>query len=671
MSQPASPIRRVVLFKHGIGHFERESKVVGDSTLTLTFKQSEVSDVLKSLTVLDEGGGHVSSVSYDSTKPLEKLLSEVAIDIPDQGSLVGLLPQVKGARVRLHTGVSEPIEGNIVGIDSSERSIGDAVVRVTLLSVLTELGEVRSYDLYQLAGLQILDVALRRDLDFYLKTQLSSKKKDSKSFTFFAQGEGERTIRMSYTLEAPVWKATYRILLGEEGKGPMIQGWAVVDNTQDEDWEDVQLSLISGLPVSFRHDLYTPRYIRRPEVAVRETTGVLPPEMEDGMMDLMVEEAEMSLRAAPMMAMAPPAGRGMLSEAKRKSSEKFDKQSALSSTPTQVRERKIGDLFEYEIEHPVTIRRNQSALVPIVLREFAGQPVLLYNKANRAENPIRCVDFKNSTGLTLEGGPVTVIESGRYVGEAMLETIKPDEDRLVPYSVELSVRVLDNVESFTRDVHKVVIRKKTFVAHAYQVQQTVYQFDNRSSQEYSLALEHPRMQGWSLFDTPKAAETTENLWRFRTSLPPGVSKFTVKQKSTQLTRIGLADFRDEHLSLWIENDYLDKSTVKSLRALLALQHEVAGIEAVIKELDAERDGVHKEQGRIRDNLKALGDRPSEKELRERYVASLGAHETRLGAIAEEIKAKKTERDASRARVETALSQIEFEKDLASPSTECP
>src|SRR5207302_8220399 len=174
------------------------------------------------------------------------------------------------------------VEGSVLGIDTTERQTGDGVVHVVLVSLLTDSGEVRSFDLHHLAGLKILDAALRRDLDYYLRTQLSAKKKDSRTFTFFAQGQGRRTIRLSYTLEAPVWKATYRIILGEEGKPPLIQGWAVVDNTQDEDWENVQLALIAGLPISFVHDLYTPRYIRRPVVAVQETTGVLPPEVEEG-----------------------------------------------------------------------------------------------------------------------------------------------------------------------------------------------------------------------------------------------------------------------------------------------------------------------------------------------------------------------------------------------------
>src|SRR5438105_651207 len=165
-----------------------------------------------------------------------------------------------------------------------------------------------------------------------------------------------------------------------------------------------------------------------------------------------------------------------------------DRATVASSAPAQVRERKLGDLFEYEIEHPVTIRRNQSALVPIVLRPFEGRPVLLYNKTTRAENPMRCVELKNTTGLTLEGGPLTVLEGGSYVGEAMLETTKPDDQRLVPYAVELAVTVLDNVDSHDDKVHRVIIRKGTLKAQYTQVQQTTYSFNNKSDAEQTIYL---------------------------------------------------------------------------------------------------------------------------------------------------------------------------------------
>src|SRR5438093_6039156 len=147
----ALPITRLVLYHHGVGYFERHGSVAGDATLLLTFKQAEVSDVLKSLTVLDLDGGHIASVSYDSTKPLEQLLAEVALSIPDQGSLVGLLPQLKGARVAIRPSArsmtmtsaeGDPVEGALLGVDSAERQTADGIVRSFLVSLLSDEGEI-------------------------------------------------------------------------------------------------------------------------------------------------------------------------------------------------------------------------------------------------------------------------------------------------------------------------------------------------------------------------------------------------------------------------------------------------------------------------------------------------------------------------------------------------
>jgi hypothetical protein len=669
---------RIILYKHGVGYFEREGPVEGDAALALTFRQAEVSDVLKSLTVLDLDGGHVASVSYDSTKPLEQLLADVALSIPDQGSLVGLLPQIKGARIRVQSAKpgsmgglglggapagQDGTEGVLLGVDTAERQTADGITKAVMLSLLTDAGEVRTFDLLGLGKLEILDPALRRDLDYYLRTQLSAKKKDARTFTFFAQGQGTRTIRLSYTLEAPVWKATYRILLEEEGKPPMIQGWAVVDNTQDEDWEDVRLSLIAGLPVSFVHDLYTPRYIRRPVVEVKETTGVLPPEVEEGMLAEAMDQSLSLLRsegmaAAPagaakarMRAMGGGGGRGG-----------YGGGSAVSSTPAQVRERKLGDLFEYEIEHPVTIRRNQSALVPIVLRSFEGRPVLLYNEATRAENPMRCVEFKNTTGLTLEGGPLTVLEGGSYVGEAMLETTKPDDQRLVPYAVELAVTVLDNVDSHDDKVHRVVIRKGVLKTQYAQVSQTTYSLKNKSDAEQTAYLEHPRGgKEWKLFDTPEPHEVTENYWRFRFALAPKkVSQFVVKQRHVLSQQFGLSDVSDQQLALWISARYLDAATEKLLREVVDLRQKTAGIEAQIARLEKERDAIHAEQKRIRENLGSLGDRPSEKDLRERFVRTLNTQEDRLEAIERELRQRQDEREKCREEIGTLLAGLEYD-----------
>jgi hypothetical protein len=654
------PITQVVLYKHGVGHFERRTTVDGDATLALTFKQAEVSDVLKSLTVLDLDGGHISSVSYDSTKPLAQLLAEVALSIPDRGSLVGLLPQIKGARVAVRPTPEERVEGILLGVDATRRHTAEGVVRVVLVSLLTDGGEVRSFDLHALAGLEVLDPALRADLDYYLRTQLSAKKKDARTFTLFAQGQGTRTLVVSYTLEAPVWKATYRIILGEEGRPPTVQGWAVVDNTQDEDWEGVKLSLVAGLPVSFVHDLYTPRYLRRPVVEVKETTGVLPPEVEAGLATESVDSmlAEFTDDAVTLGAPAPAAAR----MPRARDRVPAESRSAVSSMPAQVRERKLGDLFEYQIEHPVTIKRNQSALVPIVLRPFEGRPVLLHNADTRRENPMRCVEFNNTTGLTLEGGPVTVLEGGSYVGEAMLETLKPSEERLVPYAVELGVRVLDNVDSWTQDVHRVVIREGRLTTFSTQVSRTTYTFDNKSEVEQVVYLDHARGgPEWALTDTPAPVQTTENYWRFKLPLPAkGPTTFAVQRQLVVQRVQALRDVPATQLAYWLEQHHVDARTEQVLRQVVEAQQQVAERETRLRQLEEERQRIHGEQGRIRENLQALGDRADERELRQRFVRTLGAQEDRLEQIAAEAQTRAAERDAGRQRVGALLAGLEYD-----------
>ena len=674
------PVKRVVLYKHGVGYFEREGAVSGDQSVALTFKQREVSDVLKSLTVLDLDGGTVAAVSYDATTPVEHLLAEIALTIPDAGSLIGLLPQLKGARVGVRpVGERETTAGVILGVDRSDTRTPTGIVVQPRLCVLTDAGEVKTFDLFDVT-VQLLDESLRKDLDFYLRTQLASKKKDARAFTLFCQGVGKRNLRVSYVLEAPVWKATYRILLGEEQsllsgdgsilaaadkpEGPFVQGWAVVDNTSDEDWVNVSLTLVAGLPVSFIHDLYTPRYIKRPVVEVKESTGVLPPMAEPG---VDMDEAEAMYLAAPMAA-GYGGGAAPGAMAKRRYAEitrggtMRDSGSGVSSVQTQTRERQVGDLFEYVIDKPVTVRRNQSALVPIVLKPFAGRSVLLYQKAARAENPIRCVEFENTTGLTLEGGPVTVLESGSYVGEAMLDTLKPTEKRLVGYAVELAVRVTDTIDSFEEKVTKVVIRDGTLRTTHASVRQTTYVLVSKADKDQTLYLDHPRDgTKWKLTEPEKPHETTDNHWRFKFGVRANKTvKFVVRQQMPHSTTHALNDVTDRQLAAWVEAKYLDKPTLEVLKQVLKLRQELAGHDNAVVKLDKERDKIAGDQKRIRDNLGALADRASDKELRERYLRTLAQQEDRLEAIEGEAKKAAADREACRAKVDELLGKLAYE-----------
>jgi hypothetical protein len=454
----ALTIRRVVLYKHGVGYFERRGKVSGSEALHLDFKARDMNDVLKSMTVLDLSGGSVSAVSYDSTKPLEQLLQEATIRIPDTGSLTALLGQIKGARVRVRVGGKESVEGVIVGLESLPVVEGKASVVRPFLALLIG-ASLRTFDILEIAELEFLDDAVRKDLEFYLATVLSSYKKDSKRMSILTAGEGERELFVSYVLEAPVWKTSYRILLEEKDK-PLLQGWALVDNTGDEDWVDVDLALIAGLPVSFIHDLYSPRYMRRPIVEVRTEAAAAPviPEEAFGASAQLYEEAGESDAEgyAPPPATSAPASRARSVPSGGRMKGGLMREVVEKSVEVKTLTKEVGDLFEY---------------------------------------PMACIELKNTTGLTLEGGPVTVMEADTYVGEAMLDTMKPEDKRFVLYAVELScaMTVEDSTES--GPVFRSVVNRGTLVVEHYLLRRTKYVVRNKAKRPATLFLEHPRGLG--------------------------------------------------------------------------------------------------------------------------------------------------------------------------------
>ena len=272
------PLRRVTLYKHGVGYFERQGKVNGDQQVTFLFDAAQMNDVLKSLVALDLGKGadkgKISAVTFDSIKPVDKRLEEfgISLDSTNAMGLTSLLGQLKGARVEVRAGPT-PATGVIVGIEKRARTQGVEKIEAQELVMVSDGGELRSVPLDQIRGIKLLDAKLREDLEQYLSILQSTIHKNLRKLTISTTGQGERDLFLSYVVEAPVWKTTYRVVLDAKSK-PFLQGWALVDNVQDEDWNDVTLSLVSGAPVSFIQDLQQPRYKRRPVVGMPEDISV-------------------------------------------------------------------------------------------------------------------------------------------------------------------------------------------------------------------------------------------------------------------------------------------------------------------------------------------------------------------------------------------------------------
>lgn len=643
------PITRVVLYKHGVGYFERRGPVTGTTAVDLHFRASEMNDVLKSLTTIDLGEGIVSSISYESVTPIDQQLEDVALTLDDENVVSRLFAQVKGARVTVDVAGQKHL-GIVLGIETITRVEDDREVRSPHLALLRSGQDVQTFDLQAVRSVTIEEESMRKDLQHLLDILVSSKKKDLKRLTIFAtapeaDANATRELSASYIIANPVWKTSYRLLLPETAsEKPLLQGWAIVDNTQDEDWEKVNLTLVAGLPISFVHDLYAPRYKRRPIVNVAEEEAYAPPVLETAAYAPMEADSQFAgayapqAMAAPVMRGAPPPAPSAKSRAR-----------LAASAPVQTRVVEVGDLFQYEIKNPVTVKRGQSALVPIVLAHVEGRRVAVFNPEIRAKNPMSAVLLKNTSGATLEGGPLTVLEEGSYVGEAMIETVKPDEQRIVPYSVELGCVVTLDPSSEVQPVSFSRIVNGCLYLTRYRLERSVYVINHKGAKSIDLFLDHRFKPGWEFVEaesTGKPVERTENFHRFQIALTPAaVTRFTVVERGDQTETRALTNFSKDEVQLWLTSKFIDEQTKQILNSLVDLQWEIAELARKVLQRETTVGEIFHNQERVRQNLGALGVSQDERGLRERYIADLASDEDRLRELREEIRRDKTLRES--------------------------
>src|SRR5262245_11751840 len=549
------PLRRVTLYSNGVAYFERRGTVTGRAEINLSFKQSQVDDVLKSLVVLDLGRGRVGAVSYNSSAPPSARLNEIPFSIDAStngeaaGGLAGVLEQLQGARVAV-TAANRSATGAVLTI--GERQLptekDKPPIKTQTLVITTDSGELQSFDLNDVRAIKLLDEGARHDITQFASASASARRRDAKTITVTSEGDGQREMVISYTIAAPIWKTTYRVVLDPEGR-PFFQGWAVVDNVSEEDWQDVSLSLVSGTPVSFIQPIQNPLYRYRPVVPIPQDLNLSPQVYEGG--EVRVTQAEAPGRLSGKLeelAAAANTARGGAKAAQESPQRQFNQFSQrndfspadhaiAASSPranisgaiaggesgveTAATGSEVGELFEYRVEQPVTVRRDRSALIPILQTKMEGERVSVYNEAARKDRPMHGIRLKNTSELTLEGGSLTVIDGDAYAGEALIERLKSKEQRFISFGLDLGTLVTTKFKSERKPVFLVRAQKGVFEAHYHQTQKKTYTIINQTDKQRVVYVEHPYRQGWKLSDdTQKPASQTINFYRFRVDLEP-------------------------------------------------------------------------------------------------------------------------------------------------------
>src|SRR4029079_5453441 len=248
------PVTKVMLFSSGVGYFEHAGTVHGNSSTELRFKTSQINDILKSLMLQDQDGGRIGTVTYPSQDPLSKTLKSFQVDIAQNPTLADLLNQLRGARVSVQT-AGERLAGTVMGVEVRQKAstLGQPIASpvLNLLSGAT----IRSVELQQISSLSLDDPQLEDELGKALAALAQARDQDKKPVTIAFTGAGDRRVRIGYVVETPVWKTSYRLLLEPKSNVARIQGWAIVENQTESDWNNVSLSLVSGRPISFTLDL--------------------------------------------------------------------------------------------------------------------------------------------------------------------------------------------------------------------------------------------------------------------------------------------------------------------------------------------------------------------------------------------------------------------------------
>src|SRR6266581_4133769 len=737
------PVRRVVLYKNGVGYFEHLGRVRGSQDVHVDFTSAQLNDVLKSLTVLDLSGGRITGVDYNSEAPLARRLATLRLALGEKPTTAEFIGALRGARLEVRGGNGPALTGKLLSVERKTRTGTNWTIETDEISLITDSGEVRSVDLNPSTSVRIAEKDLQAEVGRYLGLIASSRDQDVRRMTISTTGTAERNLYVSYISEVPIWKTTYRIVLPSKSeKKPLLQGWAIVDNTVGEDWDGVELSLVAGAPHSFIQQLSEPFYGRRPVVGLPESVQLSPqthaatlmrgdgrlsgvvtdqsgaavPSANVRLLDenngviaqtitesngqytfsgvsagnYRVEVERQGFQKNVIAGLSVASGENQLNTQLRVGSgvetvEVTAEPVTVNSTTSMVAGgnrlravakrphvgagggigsgsgggigggtfragvanldearamgeaaasgQELGDLFEYKLKDPVTLKKNQSALVPIAQTEIEAEKVSLWNGTTGSGRPLRGLWLKNTSPLTFDGGSFSVLENEVFAGEGLTDPIKPGERRLISYATDLELH-----------------------------ERTLYTARNQDDAARTMVIEHPARADWQLAKGAKEPEEkAPGEYRFRLEVPSkATATLPVEEVRTLATNYQLSAMEEGQIGLFVKQGTITGEMAEALKRITAQKTVVANLEEEIENRQKDIDRIVEDQGRLRENMKALRGSAEEKALLQRYTRQLDDQETQLEALRKKIQETEAQRDAANAQLEKMIGDLQIE-----------
>lgn len=647
------PVKTVILYKHGVGFFERSGELRSGESARLDFKASDMNDVLKSLTLEDKSGAKITGLRYDASEPIDKRLADYPFQIGQSKSLPDFLDQLKGARLSIRTVAGENASGIIFG--SRRVAWGEKSVEKELVVLVVDSGEMRTYDLSAVTSLKLADAELERQMKDYLATLAVARSRDKRSVYIDSTDARARQVTASYMTPMPAWKSSYRLILKDAAA--TLEGWAIVDNTTGEDWTNVRLALVSGRPISFISKLYEPRYRTRPEGDLAEDKA-LGPTVYSGN----VEAASMAKPVAPppqqKLALGYGPARQAMELAISDQTAAFRRNEMASSVAATAAGRELGDLFEYSFSSPVTVKKNESAMLPFLQQKIGARKLLIYSDRSM-QNPMNAAEITNNTGKTLDGGPITVYDSGAYAGEALVETFKATDKRLISYGVDLGTRIttaIDSSRELTRELHA----SRGVMTSKSAVQETLtFTVRNIDAKDKTLIIEHPIRSQYKLLNQ-KPAETTTTAYRFEVKLGANkVEKFPLSEEYIFDQTISIGSLTPDIIATYAQNKNLSADGRRQLEAVIAQKERIAATAAELQDVENQLKELAQDQDRIRRNLESLNRVTGQQAQVQKYATDLAAQESKLAQLRDRQSQLRKQRDSQQQALNAMIEKVAF------------
>ncbi|MEO1190828.1 MAG: DUF4139 domain-containing protein [Pseudomonadota bacterium] len=627
-------LKRVVLSTGGLGYFEYEAQVTGDAELAITVPLAQVDDVLKSLVVYDQAG-RIGAVSLPGRQPLAQVFEALPFDQAALTSPAALLRALAGAEITASgpQGASGRILSVVEEQVIDEQGRASSHTRVTLMGARG----LASFVLEEAESLRFTDPQVEAQVSEALEALARHGERDRRTLTLSAPGEGPRLLRVAYVVEVPLWKTSYRLSLAEDEPMAAMQGWAVLENQSGENWEGVELTLVSGNPVAFRQALYESYYLDRPEIPVSVVSRILAPLAPLG---LAARAGDSAPRAA-LQAEAAPAPAPAYAEILEAGS----------------REGVAQTLFR--LPDPVDLAKGESLLVPFLDRGLPGEQLSYYRPGVSGVHPLSSLDLRNNTETSLPPGLITLYQragddSTSYLGDARLDLLAPASSRLISFALDAKVTVAEREER-AQAVTQVTIADGIMTVTQEDRITYRYQVTGASDAARTLLIETPRLPGWSLSSaTPEANESLEG-YRQKLTLAAGESQTVTLTLSRPISQeVVLADQNDARLGFYLDSDQFPEAVKEKLRDLADLRTALAEARRALSAAQDQRAALVSDQGRLRENLAAV---PEGSDLSRRYLALLSEQEDRLESLDSLVQTRQSVEQQAAAALRRYLAEL--------------